>query len=112
MAVLDRDDRGHDGFVVDADDHAAVTQPLLDAHAEHRGDFTYGRAKPLQLLDGRLVTVRVDEVGEARQIDEREAAMHSTAAGDGGELGGVHVVSEPGRCPTYLVRPGAPVDVT
>ena len=72
------------------DEHHAVAEPLLDPHAEERGDLPHDRAQDLQLVDGGFVAVVVDEVGEPAQVDEGERAVDAPVDGDGGELGGVH----------------------
>ena len=90
VAQLDGHGRAHEGVGLDADDHHAVAEPLLDPDAEERGDLPHDRAQDLQLVHGGFVAVVVGEVGEPAEVDEGERAPDTPVDGDGGELGGVH----------------------
>ena len=93
VSLLDGERGTDQGLGVDADEHEAVAQPLLHAHAEERGHLAHRRAEPLQLAHGAVVALRVDEVGEAAQVEERKRAVDSLRRGDGCQLSGVHVAS-------------------
>ena len=91
MSLLDGERGADQGFAaLDAHEHQPVAQPLLDVDAEDRGDLADRGPQDLELGDGSVVAVLVDEVGEAAQVDEGERAMDSVIGGDGGQLGGVH----------------------
>ena len=54
VALLDGEGGADEGLGLDADEHHAVAQPLLDPHAEHRADLADGGAEGLQLVHGAL----------------------------------------------------------
>ena len=89
MALLDGEGGADERLGVDAHEHQPVAEPLLDAHAEQGSDLPDGGAERLQLGDGSVVAVLVDEVGEPAQVDERERAVDAVIGGDGGQLSGV-----------------------
>ena len=90
MALLDGEGGADERLRVDADEHEAVAQPLLDADAEEGSDLAHRGAEGLELGHRAVVAVLVDEVGEAAEVDERERAVDAVIGGDGGQLGGVH----------------------
>ncbi len=89
VALGDGEGGADQGLGLDADQHHAVAQPLLDPDAEHRRDLPHRGAEDLELVDGPFVAVVVDEVGEPAEVDERERAVDPVVHGDRRELCGV-----------------------
>ena len=59
------------------DEHRPVTQPLGDPHASAGADVPHHRPEGREDRDGALVPLDLGQGGEAREVDEGEAAMDS-----------------------------------
>ena len=68
--------------LIDGDDHAAVAEPLGDAHAALGGDLANDRPEGAEQATGGIVAEHAGVVGESGQVDEHERAgdTHSLQA--------------------------------
>ena len=93
--VLQFECEGDARLLVDRDDHAAVTEPLRDAHAALAGDLPGDGAKGAEDATGGIVAEGGGVVGESRQVDEGERPGHAHGARIPAHVGGMRCDTSP-----------------
>ena len=95
--VLEVEREGDGVGLIDGDDHAAVTEPLGDAHAAVGRDLADDRPERAEQAPGGVVAERGRVVREPREVQEDERAGHPHAVQDtasGGACARVHMIDD------------------